>query len=148
MRINRRESSNNLFMPDRSVNRIEEGAAQSFSELLQQQHAPDWQKNLDVLLNRLDEIGKRLVRNFSVYDLKEYKDLLQGFLMETRGHAYQLREEIVWTRQGRQKKYVIIEQIDQELEELSQLVLNKQKDAVKLLAKLDHIRGLLVDLYS
>ena len=93
-------------------------------------------------------MGDRLAKSFSVYDLKSYKDTLRDFLRDTSGQAYGIKEETILSKKGRTKVYQIIEKINGELEELSALVLSKHKNQVKILAKLDQIRGLMIDLYS
>ncbi len=77
----------------------------------------------------------------------DYKETLKGFLRDTLQKAFGLKEETSYSRRGRPKIYQHIEVINQELEDLSKLVLEQQRDPVKLLKKLDSIRGLLVDLY-
>lgn len=119
-----------------------------FRDALDQQDQSHRQADLDALLKRLDELGQSLAKYFSVYDLKSYKDTLRDFLRDTYGQAYGIRAETVLSKRGKTKVFRIIERIDRELEELSALVLSKHKDQVKTLAKLDQIRGLLVDLYS
>lgn len=123
-------------------------AGLDFPDVLQGFEGPNWEANLDGILTKLDEIGQRLVTNFSIYDLREYKETLRNFLKETFGNAYQIKNETSWTRQGRRKIYQSLELINQELEELSRSVLAEQKDRLKILEKLDQIRGLLIDLYS
>lgn len=111
-------------------------------------HNEDLHKELDVLLKKLDEIGVKLVNKFSVYDLKEYKEVLRRFMSEVNSKSYKLFEETGWTRHGRPKVYQRLEELDKEMQELSRLVISKQKDPIKILKKLDIIRGLIVDLYT
>jgi uncharacterized protein YaaR (DUF327 family) len=119
----------------------------SFQDVFQEQNPVSWQEDLESLLNKLNEVGQRLVKTFSIYDLIEYKDTLKSFLNDSLKKAFGLKEEMSYSRRGRPKIYQYIEVIDQELEDLSKLVLAQQKDPVKVLKKLDSIRGLLVDLY-
>ncbi|MGI6145426.1 MAG: YaaR family protein [Clostridia bacterium] len=121
---------------------------QNFQDVLQEQSSAFLREKLEQLLQNLEEKGKQLVKTFSVYDLLAYKRLLQGFLGEVERQVYGLKEETSWSRSGRPKLFQRIELLNQELEELTEIVLDKQKDAVKLLKKLDSIRGLLIDLYS
>jgi uncharacterized protein YaaR (DUF327 family) len=81
-------------------------------------------------------------------DLKNYKDLLRHFLKETQGKVYVMRQQVGWSRFGKSKLYQRIERINLELDELTKITLSQQKDPIKMLNKLDEIRGLLVDLYS
>lgn len=150
MRINSKRSLDNSISAGnkQDVSRIIPPDAKDFPDVLQQRQASPWNQNLQDLLQRLDEIGARLAKSFSIYDLKSYKEVLRDFLNETQRKAYALRENTGWTRQGKSRIYQCIERIDQELEELSQLVLSKQQNSLKILDKLDQIRGLLVDLYS
>jgi uncharacterized protein YaaR (DUF327 family) len=119
-----------------------------FLDVLEQQEPLLWQESLNKLLRQLDEAGSRLSKSFSLYDLRGYKDLLQHFLKETQGRVYVMRQQIGWSRFGKSKLYQRIERINLELDELTKITLNQQKDPLKMLNKLDEIRGLLVDLYS
>jgi uncharacterized protein YaaR (DUF327 family) len=121
---------------------------QKFEDVLQEENFAFWQEKFDLLLDSLDEFGERLVKTFSIYDLLAYKKLLGGFLDESLQHIYGLKQETGWSRTGRPKLYQRIELLNQEVEDLTKIVLEKQKDPVKLLKKLDSIRGLLIDLYS
>lgn len=137
--------STNRLTENRKVVREQE---KEFSDVLEKQQSSNWKGQLDEILVKLDEIGKRLVKNFSIYDLREYKETLKHFLQETHGKAYGLKEEKAYSKYGRLKIYRYLERIDIELEELSNLVLAEQKDSIKILQKLDHIRGILIDLYT
>lgn len=128
--------------------RVTAKGEKDFPDVLQKYEPAGGKDSLGLLLKKLDEIGERLMKSFSVYDLKEYKDTLRNFLKDTMASAYALREETGWTGRGRHKKYQLVLLVDQELEELSKLVFAKQKNQLKLMEKLGAIRGLLIDLYS
>jgi uncharacterized protein YaaR (DUF327 family) len=119
-----------------------------FTDVLDKQYERQSKDDLDKLLSKLEDIAKRLAESFSIYELKNYKDIMKDFLQKTQGQVYRIKEETAHTRQGRTKVMHIIEKIDAELEELSNIVLSSQRNQVKLLEKMDQIRGLLVDLYS
>lgn len=123
-------------------------AEKPFTDVLEKQYAGEGKAALEALLIKLGDIGEKLAETFSIYELKNYKDTLKEFLHKTQGQVYRLQEKTAYSRRGQAKVMVLIERIDAELEELSALVLSQQKDAVRLLKKMDQIRGLLVDLYS
>lgn len=150
MRIERKQDSRNPVSTGRLINtkKVDPAQGKEFPDVLDKQHALWSKADLDELLNKLDDIGSRLLESFSIYDLRNYKETLKNFLHETVGKGYKLKEEKAWTRRGKLKIYQCLEQIDTELEELSKTVLNKQKNQLKMIEKLDSIRGLLVDLYS
>lgn len=150
MRIERKKDSDKLRLAGRKIDkdRVTAAAGLDFPDVLHEYHGPEWKVNLDELLEKLDQIGARLAKNFSIYDLREYKETLRNFLKESFGHVYQLKCETGWSYQGKPKIFQCLQLIDQELEALSKSVLAEQKDRLKILDKLDQIRGLLVDLYS
>lgn len=149
MRVDKRQSrtlSSSTYTSTKTE--IKNITEKDFPDVLDKKHEMLGKDELDKLLNKLDDIGKRLVESFSIYELKNYKDTMKDFLHRTQGQVYRLREETAHTRNGRIKIMHLIEKIDAELEELSNIVLSRQKNQVKLLEKMDQIRGLLVDLYS
>jgi len=153
MRIENEKTSKNLrAKADRFANvgkvRSASQQQQNFQDMMQEQNSAFLRERLELLLQGLEEKGQRLVKTFSIYDLLAYKRLLQGFLGEIEHQVYGLKEETSWSQGGRPKFYQRIELLNQELEDLTKIVLGKQKDAIKLLKKLDSIRGLLLDLYS
>lgn len=150
MRVQNKEVNQKFDSPLGKTERTEKvlGLRQkNFQDVFQEQDPAVLQEKLEALLKKLDDLGQRLAKNFSVYDLVDYKETLKGFLRDTLQKAFGLKEETSYSRRGRPKIYQHIEVINQELEDLSKLVLEQQRDPVKLLKKLDSIRGLLVDLY-
>lgn len=123
-------------------------SGRNFPVILAQYQSEGGDDNLEDLLKSLDEMGDRLANSFSLSDLKNYRDVLRDFLQRTQGKAYRIKEQVSIARRGKTKVLQIIEKINSQLEELSDLVMAGQKDQVKILARLDQIRGLLVDLYS
>ena len=61
--------------------------------------------------------------------------------------TYELNEENHWDRSGNRKSYLTVRKINQALEDLTDEVLNREKKQIDLVAKLDEIRGMLLDLY-
>lgn len=150
MRINDKQSSRKPSLlsfaagnPELKIN-----AGKEFPDALEKHYLREHKDDFEKLLKKLEDIGKKLVDSFSIYELKNYKDTLRDFLHKTQGQVYKLKEETAHTRQGKTKIMHLIQKIDAELEELSNIVLSRQKNQVKLLEKMDQIRGLLVDLYS
>lgn len=150
MRIQNKEIKRRLDTPTGKIEKkgkVTGVQPKSFRDVFQEQLPFNYQEQLDFLLKQLDEIGKRLVQNFSIQDLVEYKETLKSFLKDTLQNAFAMKEETTYSRKSRPKIYQRIEIINQEMEDLSRLVLEQQKDPLKILEKLDSIRGLLVDLY-
>lgn len=109
----------------------------------------------EALYNRLyamaDEIteqGKRLSRTPTYREMKTYRELVRKFVQEAVNNAFILQTRTGWDRRGRQKIYTLVQRIDAALAELAELVKEGQENQLEILAKLDAIRGMLVDLYT
>ncbi|HHX96899.1 MAG TPA: YaaR family protein [Clostridia bacterium] len=151
MRIRNKKTERGLWAAGEKTvakNKAVAAAQHSFKNILQEESSLYWQERLQLLLENLDQLGQRLLKTFSIEDLLVYKQLLSSFLDEAVGQMYVVKKETGWLPSGRRKLYQRVELLNQEVEKLTQLILDEQKDSVQLVAKLDTIRGLLVDLYS
>jgi uncharacterized protein YaaR (DUF327 family) len=117
------------------------------TDLLRTQDALS-KERLDALLNQITEQGKRLGEVPTYAELKAYKELVRSFLGEAVGRAYTLQSETGWDRHGRQKMYSTIKEIDRQLTGVAEDIRQGQAHQLDIMAKMDAIRGMLVDLYS
>lgn len=105
------------------------------------------------LVPQVDAAADRLKREHSVYNLREYKSLVKGFLAKVLESLYTMEaQEMKQTARqrvlGETKYHLLAKQIDRELEQLADDVLNRTKGAIEIAARLDGIKGLLMDLLS
>lgn len=105
-------------------------------------------QRLQQMADEITEQGKRLSRTPTYRELKAYRELVRQFVRETVQNAFMLQNRTGWDRRGRQKVYTLVQQIDTALAELAELVKEGQENQLEILAKLDVIRGMLVDLYT
>jgi len=108
-------------------------------------------QNLDETLKQMaDDIikqGEKLGEKVDIAELRVYKKMISEFLDEAvRGFA-KFSKESFMDRRGRHRIYSIIRKINQNLEELTQEVLKKEKDHLKILARIEDIRGLVLDIF-
>ncbi len=121
---------------------------QAFGDQLHRVHADIVHQKLESLFSDIEKQGRQLAETLNIKDLKKYKDLIQKFLDYAVNKMYHLKEQAGWDRRGRRKIYTIVETVNKELENLTGMLLSEQKDQIAILAKVDEIRGLLVDIYS
>ena len=74
--------------------------------------------------------------------------MVKSFLRSTFGQSRALQESSFWDYQGRPKILAKVTKVDQELEDLGRKVLDEQAKPMDLLAKIDEIRGLIIDLLA
>jgi uncharacterized protein YaaR (DUF327 family) len=102
--------------------------------------------NLEEILAQVDQAGKELAKNRGPAALKSYREAVRRFLEATVRQSFQMKDDRRWDRRGNLREYKIIVGVNQQLEELARMVLEEQTPKMQILAKLDEIRGLLVDL--
>lgn len=105
-------------------------------------------RDLEAVLTRIDSLGQKLAHSLSLSDLNALKDMVKGFLRSTFGQSRKLQEETHWDFRGRPKVFARISRINEALEELGRQVLTEQAKPLEVLAKIDEIRGLVVDLFA
>jgi uncharacterized protein YaaR (DUF327 family) len=103
---------------------------------------------LEFFLNRLDQQGQKLSETLSVHDLLEFKNLVKRFLKSTLGKSRSLQEETIWDYRGQPKVMTRVTKINRILEELGEQILSSQAEPLKILAKIDEIKGLIIDLFA
>lgn len=114
-----------------------------FLEVLQEKDSVE--HVYDYALEDIDQIGKQLKENPNFENLRAYKEAVKSFLTQIITKSYQLEERRFIDTQGRRRVYLLVNQIDAELEELTRMFFNRHLSTLNLAKKLDEIRGLLLD---
>jgi uncharacterized protein YaaR (DUF327 family) len=118
-----------------------------FDTVLNNSVGDDRRQICTALLKKIDEQSVKLQKNPSVEGIKHYRKLVGEFLDEALGHSYSVETDTKWDRGGNRREFIIVKKVNQSLEDLLEAVVNQEKKQFDLVAKLDEIRGLLVDLY-
>ncbi|MDI6793003.1 MAG: YaaR family protein [bacterium] len=104
-------------------------------------------KELEEMLLNVDEAAQALMQDPIYENMITYKDMVKRLMKETLSRLYRVRERMS-RRNFEEKIYVIVEEVDKRLTALTEEILASQVDPLTLVAKLDEIRGMLVDLYT
>jgi uncharacterized protein YaaR (DUF327 family) len=99
------------------------------------------------LVEEISKQGKKFARNPTYEELKIYKSMVMKFMKHVTEHMLAVEHRTSGSPM-RQKIYTVTKLIDKKLDALTKLVLTQQAQNIKLLATLDEIRGLLIDLYK
>lgn len=90
--------------------------------------------------------GEKLGKTVDVKELRVYKMLLKEFLNQVVDNSNCYTKTSNLDRRGRHKVFVTVQKINKEIDALTDEMLEKQKDEVKILQKVQDIRGLVLDL--
>lgn len=95
----------------------------------------------------VDEAARQLRDEGDLVALHKYKLALRTAFGHAIRQAYKVHAESGFGPGGRHKLLYIVRTVDEKLAELAELLMQKERDNVAIAARLDEIRGLLLDLY-
>ncbi|MCL2455944.1 MAG: YaaR family protein [Defluviitaleaceae bacterium] len=101
---------------------------------------------LQGLIGEIAVQGKRVAQHMDFAELKTYRALITNFINEVVTHSHEFSRENFLDRRGRHHVYGIVRLVNQDLDELAQELLKKEKNALTILDKIDEINGLLLDM--
>ncbi len=107
----------------------------------------DYTNEIAALVSRVEQTGEQLAKNVNINNLENYKHALKN-LINNVVKNYGLHTEHIWSHQGHQRMLTAIRQIETHLNELIEEVTAKNSSQLKVLTKIEKIKGLLVDLYT
>ena len=103
-------------------------------------------ERLNGLIGEIAVQGQRVARHMDFGELKVYRGLITNFINEVVTHSHEFSRENFLDRRGRHHVYGIVRLVNQDLDELAQELLKKEKDHLSILDKIDEIHGLLLDM--
>ncbi len=103
---------------------------------------------LMIMMEDITQQGKRLGKHMDVRDMKRYRTLIKEFMNEIVSRSHEFTRENFLDRKGRHRVYGMVRLVDEKLDELAQELLNDEKDAITILARIDEIRGILLDILT
>ncbi len=93
------------------------------------------------LIKQIEQNGKQFSTKPNMANLLLYKKDIQLFLRVVTKNSYTIKEIY-----GRRLDYKILSTINQKLEDLTQQVMSREVHRLNLVAEIDEIKGLIVDL--
>jgi uncharacterized protein YaaR (DUF327 family) len=115
--------------------------SQNFSFARQQKS----EQQLKDIMDDIKKKGNRLCITKCFADVKAYKNLIKEYLDSVLKHMYEVKKDIsFWQTQY----FITVDIVDAKLEELTQLLLNGEKENLEVANTIDEIAGLIVDIYK
>ncbi|ACL70302.1 YaaR family protein [Halothermothrix orenii] len=147
-----RIDSKDLSSPVRRGERVKKAPVKSikeagFKDKLAELSQNEIRERLDKLLSIVDEQGQRLKESLDKNSLLEYKRRVKQFLRVVQKEFVKAHQSFSWDSKGNLKTLTIIKKVDENLEVLHEMFMEEQADVLKIVQKIDEIRGLLLDLY-
>lgn len=98
------------------------------------------------LLDSVFESGDNLKHHTDLASLRAYKDAVRRFLSVVVKRGIGVEQQQSGADVLKRKRYALIRIIDDKLERLAAAMISNQRNQIELLAKIDEINGLIVDL--
>lgn len=92
--------------------------------------------------------GEILGQRKDIMELKRYKRMLSEFMQEIVRFTYELRKNPGRDGRGRHRMYAIIKTINEKLDKMTKEILEEQADTLQLMADIEDINGMLLDLLA
>jgi len=102
-------------------------------------------KQLSKLIDAIKRKGRHIIETHSINAVHEYKSHIKEYLSIVLKDAYRV-EKIRSMYSG--NPAILVEIINEELNELAHTVLVQEKGTITLVSKIEHIEGLLLDIYQ
>jgi len=117
----------------------EAGVADGLDPDASDSHAAD-------LLDAVFEAGDRLKRHGDTTTLMAYRVAVKRFLKAVVDRAMTVDEQTSGSNIMKRKRYTLVQVIDAKLEQLAAGMISSQQHQLDLLARVDEVNGLLIDL--
>jgi len=119
-----------------------------FANLMSDMNRQNCDRRLAEMRGEIARQGAVLADRRDIMELKRYKQMLTEFMREAVRFCYELKKKPGRDGRGRHKMYAIIKVINQKLEKMTQEILSEQGEILQLMADIEDINGLLLDLLA
>lgn len=102
------------------------------------------EEELKKMFEDIKKKGNRLIITKCYSDVRAYKNMIKEYLNSVLTYMYNIKKDIsFWQTQY----FITVDTVDMKLEELTQMLLNEEKDNIAIASTIDEISGLIVDIY-
>lgn len=133
-------------MPVKDDTKVKPGRNADFHSQLAKVENSNYEQRLEQLVKDIVNQGEILAKRIDIGELKKYRKLISEFLDLALGNSRKFSKKSLLDRRGRHKVYAVIQNINNELDMLTQDVLSGETDNINLLRRLEDIRGLILDM--
>ncbi|OPJ55489.1 YaaR family protein [Clostridium oryzae] len=117
----------------------------NFSQSFNFAHQKKSEEELKKMLDDIKKKGNRLAVSKTYADVRAYKNMIKEYLSNVLNYMYSLKKDIsFWQTQY----FMTVDVIDNKLEELTNMLMQNEKDNLNIASTIDEITGLVVDIYK
>ncbi|HET6452143.1 MAG TPA: DUF327 family protein [Spirochaetia bacterium] len=132
----------------REFSRLVESAAEDGEVSAEDYGDEERRQNIEELLDGVFAAGESLKKTGTMESIKAYRQQVRAFVKFAVAHSLAVEEKTSGASILKRKRFTLVTVIDEKLEALAMSVLAAQRDQMAILAQIDEINGMLVDLVS
>jgi uncharacterized protein YaaR (DUF327 family) len=140
-------ASNVKGIPGRDDRRPFDAREASFQGQLKQAETRNFHERIEGLVKEIVLQGEKLSKRADLKELKIYKKLIAEFLDEALSGSHKFFKQSFLDRRGRQRVFAVVKKVNENLDALTREVLSSEKDNLKILQRIDDIKGLIMDIF-
>ena len=153
------ESSSRLIPEKKKAGKKEKAQRRVFSDLVDSAESSEEatgndlseeaaRRGIEELLDSVFSSGEKLKKAPTMETIRNYRQRVKAFVKYVVDHTLAVDEKTSGVNILKRKRFTIVRVIDEKLEALAVSVLSAQREQMSILAQIDQINGLLVDLVS
>lgn len=147
-RINPIRTDNNIIKIKEIQNKEFKPKNISFKEKIGIIKSEEIRDELKNLYGKIEEQSTKLQKSLFIDDLIQYKKLVKKFLNISVNNSHVFYRENSLDRRGRHRIYSMVKKVDVELDELTKEFTHLEDNRLRILKRLDDIKGLLIDILA
>ncbi|EIT84207.1 hypothetical protein A374_16828 [Fictibacillus macauensis ZFHKF-1] len=127
---------------------IVEGHQSPFQQTLGSAQKSVQTNQLEELLQRVEQQGKRVIYAQTLKDVAAYRQLVQSFIKKALDVGLQREQKDGWNAYGQHETMQLVKEVDQKLIALTDNVIGQERKPLALLEAIGEIQGLLINIYT
>jgi len=134
--------------PRREFSRLVESASEAAEPDTEDEADSERRRSIEEMLDAVFSTGESLKKNATLEAIKAYRHKVRSFVKFAVEHSIAVEETTSGANVLKRKRFTMVKVIDEKLEALAVSVLASQRDQMAILAQIDEINGMLVNLVS
>jgi len=136
-------SSNVKKKKSKKSQKIESDFQKGFIETLEDIQVSDLERALQATIKEVVDLGNNLIRSPTTQNFHEYREAVKSFLKLIEKRLYIVDKNF----SPQEGLYMVAREVDEKLQQIAESLIDMEKSALNLSAKIETIYGLLMDLY-
>ncbi|MCT4613138.1 MAG: YaaR family protein [Clostridia bacterium] len=136
--------NNDIAVNNESTRRVNSKEFTLFSNI----DKSELKDRLASLYSEIVDQGEKVSKNADIREFKKYRAKVSEFMNEVVNHSYEFSRENYLNHRGRQKTHTMVRKVDKALDDLAQDIINKESNNMKIVSKIEDIKGLILDIMT